>query len=295
MPPNSLLRPLPVDIILFALPLLIGIGAFFLGRFFHRWSIAVRAGLIVLTVAAIFLAWGILFHAIPGPINLVISHFGGVTVVLCWIILGVIGISWASPNPTMDLVFRLLIALLPLGLIAIESGGSLWFRYKNPDSWLNRPSESGVIRQTTSKTCLPASGAMLLHHYGINNMSEGELAYLANTSYFGTDNNVMARAMTRKIGKRNVRAVTIESNYDDMVERGIPFIAQVQLENIGNHAVLVKKLSPHTLVWIDPLPDPQGINFERHIDPDFFKAVWTGSAIVIEGMLPKPETPVASK
>jgi hypothetical protein len=284
MPPNSLLRPLPVDIILFAIPLLIGVGAFFLGRYFHRWSIAVRSGLIVLTVAAILLAWGILFHSIPRPIDLTFSYFGGVIVILCWIILGVIGISCATPDVGTDLVLRIIVSILPLGLIAVETGGSLWFRYKNTELWANRPRESGMMTQSTAKTCLPVAAAMLLHQYGVDDVSEGELAYLGNTSFFGTDNHVMARAITRKLGKRGVRAETIRTNYDDMVEREAPFIAQVQLEHIGNHAVLIRRITPHTLVWIDPLK-----GYEEHVEPHLFKLVWTGAAIVVDGMAPRPE------
>lgn len=289
MPPSSLLRPLPVDLVFFAVPLAIGLGAFLLGRFFHRWSILFRAFMILFTFLAVCLAWGLLFHAIPVPIANAFSFLGGIIIVLCWLILGVIGISWATPNPTVDMATRLLLALLPMALIAAEAGGALWVRFKEPDMWHNVP-RAGFMTQTNPKTCLPAAAALLLDRYGIEGISEGELAYLANTSYFGTDNFVMARALTRKIARKGVRAVNLKTTYDEMRERDQPFIAQVQLEEVGNHAVLVQQLGDYTLTWIDPLN-----GFEKIIERAYFESVWTGSAIVIEGMLPRPEPAVASK
>ncbi len=283
MPPSSLVRPLPVDIILFLVPILIGLGAFFLGRFFNRWSIAVRAGLIGLTTGAICVVAALLFHALPRPIDVSFSFAGGVIVVLCWMILGVIGFSWATPNPAAPLFFRFMIPILPLMLIGVEAGGSLWFRFFETHVWYNLPGESGVMKQTTKVTCLPAAAVMLLHQYGIDNVSEGEFAYLANTSFFGTDGHVMARAITQKIDKPGVRAVMIDVTYEEMAEREAPFIAQVQMQKMGTHSVFVKKLTLHTLVWVDPFD-----GFPRDVPPATFDHVWTGSVIVIEGMDPVP-------
>jgi len=217
MPPDELLRPLAVDIIYFLLPLLIGLGAFFLGWFFNRWSIAVRAGLIGLTVGAIFVVLALLFHAIPRDVELAFSHVGGVVIVLCWMILGVIGFSWSAPKPSSDFFARFVLPLMPLILIGVEAGGSLWFRFGHTDPWLNRPTGAGRMVQTTKMTCLPVSAAMLMYQHGFVDIdkddcenSEGELAYLANTSFFGTDGHVMARVITQKINKPGVRAVMKE-------------------------------------------------------------------------------------
>lgn len=285
MPPSSLLRPLVVDLWALLWPMLIGVAAFNLGRMFHRWPVAVRAGLIGCIVGLICVVTAALFNAIPRPLELAFSHVGGVLVVLCWMSLGIVGFSWASPErPRSTFFLRYMLVLAPLALIAVESGGSLWFRFESIDQWNNYPGEeSGRLVQTTKMSCLPATAAMLLYHYGITGISEGEFAYLANTSFFGTDGHVMARAITQKIGRPDVKARMVNMKYEDLVERGKPFIAQVQLEKIGNHSVLVKSITPNTLVWFDPLE-----GFDHHVTPNTFLGVWTGSAIIIEGL--EPET-----
>lgn len=282
MPPISLLRPLPIDLIYFLLPLVIGLAVFCIGRFLNRWTMMVRAGLVGLTLGAICVTFALLFRAIPRPIDLAFSYAGGVVVVLCWMILGVIGCSWSAPNPSSDFLFRIGLVVFPLALIGVESGGSLWFRYYRPEVWHNRPNPAGSMAQTTTTTCLPASAAMLLHQYGFPNASEGECAYLANTSFFGTDSHIMARAITQKIGKRGVRAIAVTATYQDMIDLGKPFIAQMQMESVGNHAVLVRRLSQHMVEVIDPLDG----NPRDDWKPKRFQEMWTGHAIVITGMEP---------
>jgi hypothetical protein len=282
MPPEALLRPLSVDVIYFLLPLLVGLGAFFVGRLFNRWPAAVRGALVALTVGAIFVVLALLFQAIPRPIELAFSYVGGVIIVLCWMILGVIGFSWSAPNPTSDVFARIFLALMPIGLIAIESGGSLWFRIFNTDPWLNRPTSNMV--QTTKMTCLPVCAAMLMYEYNLvdlnkDDCSEGEFAYLANTSYFGSDGHTIARVITQKIDKRGVQAKMIMSTYEDMVARNKPFIAEVQLAKIGKHAVLVKTpIKKHELIWVDPFYGKTQIKTAED-----FQLVWTGNAIVLDG------------
>src|SRR6187549_82733 len=39
MPSGDLLRPLVLDVFQLVWPLLVGVGAYFLGRWFHRWSV----------------------------------------------------------------------------------------------------------------------------------------------------------------------------------------------------------------------------------------------------------------
>jgi hypothetical protein len=291
MPPETLLRPLSSDVLSFLTPLLIGLGAYLLGRYFKRLSLAVRVSLVGLTVAAIFVVMAMLFQAMPRPVEVAFSYVGGVIIVLCWMILAVIGYSWATPNPSSDFFARFFLALMPVALIAVESGGSLWFRFINTEPWKNRPSAAnwgGRMVQTTKMTCLPVSAAMLLDSYGLVDkdkddfdFSEGELAYLANTSFFGSDGHVMARAMTQKIKLENPdgKATMYRATFDEMVERGAPFIAEVQLDNVGKHAVLIITITKHILLWIDPLVgEPQNKNASE------FESVWTGNVIVIEGV-----------
>lgn len=289
MPPSTLLRPLAVDLGAFAAPLLIGVAAFLIGRYFHRWSLFVRAMLIAITAVAVVAMWGLLFRVIPRPIDAAFSYIGGILVVLCWLVLGVIGFSWSNKSGSTDLLLRITLAILPLILIGIEASGGLWFRFESTEVWQNRPKSSGLMTQSTSMTCLPASAAMLLHQYGIEYVSEGECAYLANTSYFGTDANVMARALTRKINRRGVEARAISATFEKMVDRSTPFIAEVQLRERGRHAVLVTKASPFTVTWVDPLD-----GFPYDYPADYFTQVWNGTAIVIHGMA-VPQSNAASK
>jgi hypothetical protein len=290
MPPDSLLRPLALDIISFLMPLWIGLGAFFVGRHFNRWSTVVRIGLVGLTVALIFAVIALLFHALPRPVEMAFSYAGGVVIVLCWMILGVIGYSWSSPNPSSDIFARFFLALMPTALIAVEAGGSLLFRFGYTEPWYNRPTEAARMTQRTKMTCLPAAASMLMFKYDYVDISkddcceysEGELAYLAKTSLFGTDGHVMARVLTQKINNPGVSVAMRKYTYEEMVARGTPFVAEVQLEQVGKHSVLVTVIKQHHLQWIDPL------NGNPHdVHPSTFEKVWTGNAIVIDGKDPK--------
>lgn len=291
MPPETLLRPLASDVLSFLTPLLIGLGAYLLGRYFKRLSLAVRVGLVGLTVGAIFVVLAMLFQAMPRQVEIGFSYVGGVIIVLCWMILAVIGFSWATPNPSSDFFARFFLLMMPIALIGVEAGGSLWFRFVNTEPWKNRPSAfnwGGRMVQTTKMTCLPVSAAMLLYSYGLVDknkddfdFSEGELAYLANTSFFGSDGHVMARAMTQKIKLENPDGMArmFRATFDEMIERGAPFIAEVQLDNVGKHAVLITTFTRHVVEWIDPLVgEPQNKTAAE------FESVWTGNVIVIEGV-----------
>jgi hypothetical protein len=83
------------------------------------------------------------------------------------------------------------------GLIVLRSGACLWWRLVRPELWERRADPRGGLRQATGWTCYPAAAVMLLHHYGIA-AGEGEMAYSANTSLWGTDDHPMARALTAR-------------------------------------------------------------------------------------------------
>jgi len=232
---------------------------------------------------------------LPRPIELGISYAGGVIIVLCWMILAVIGFSWSAPKVSPDFFARFGLLLMPVALIGIEAGGSLWFRFVDTEAWQNRPNPllwEGRMVQSTNMTCLPACAAMLLYKYGLVadgeneecDFTEGELAYLANTSFFGTDAHIMAQAMTRKIKKEHPqsRAIAKRATLEEMVAWGAPFIAEVQFEKVGKHSVFVYTITQHELAYIDPfLSEPIG-----EIPHLVFDKLWTGNVIVIEGLSP---------
>ena len=277
MPDERLLRPLVVDWFHFAWPILVGLSSFYLGRYFHRWSASVRAALVGLTVGLMLIATASLFHFMPRQIEILFSHVGGITVFLCWMILGVMGISWSNPDPNTDIFLRIMAAAVPLLLIAIESSGSLWFRHKEQDAWYNFAAEKGdgTLRQSTASTCLPACGVMLLHANGVFGASEGELAYLSNTTFFGTEAHALARAITAKIGDPLKVAEARFATYDDCRDAGsVPFIAQIRFGNLNHHSVLITKIEKDSLIWVDPLARVS----ETKTRVDFEKR-WTGIVI----------------
>jgi ABC-type bacteriocin/lantibiotic exporter with double-glycine peptidase domain len=92
---------------------------------------------------------------------------------------------------------------------------------------------------------------MLLHHYGVQT-SEGEMAYLANTSYLGTDVRSIARALTLKGRSHGLLAQVALADYEACLRQTAPFLACVRVPGIGSHAVLVLRVNPDRVELIDP-------------------------------------------
>src|SRR6267378_3589822 len=82
----------------------------------------------------------------------------------------------------------------------------------------------------------PASATMVLYHHGVP-ASEGEIAYLAGTSLFGTDAFSLARAVTRKVEDRGWHAEVLWTEYDTMAKNPRPFIAYIHRP--GGHALFI--------------------------------------------------------
>ncbi|MBY0231583.1 MAG: hypothetical protein K2W96_20040, partial [Gemmataceae bacterium] len=127
------------------------------------------------------------------------------------------------------------------------------------------------VVQTSGTTCGPAAAAMLLRRYGIE-AGEGEMAYLAGTSLFGSDAHALARALEAKAG---LRAQGGRTRWE--ARQGAPFIAHVRGASLG-HAVLVERLDERGAT----ITDPAGGGTRRMARGEFERA-WDGTAVWISG------------
>jgi hypothetical protein len=270
-----MLRPLVYDLFVVVIPLCLGIAAFFLGRRVLRLRKTLRRLIISLTVVVVAIGAASVSGYIFFGLDSWLSAVGGGTVVLCWAALLLLGVVWSVPGRSLSTGFLCILAFIATGLIAFESSGRLYWRFCAGDLWTRVPDANGCLRQSSGVTCSPVAGAMLLHHHGIA-ASEGEMAYLANCSPFGTDAYNLTHALSRKIQDRSRRAETCRTDYQACVHGGWSFVAHVRRPEIGGHAIFVERATAESVDMIDPL------NGERRKQSaaDFQKE-WDGTVIRI--------------
>jgi hypothetical protein len=116
---------------------------------------------------------------------------------------------------------------------------------------------------------------MLLHQYGIT-AGEGEMAYHANTSLFGTDEHAMARALNAKVRGRGWQAIVEAADYEACVRQGGQLITHVCPPGVGEHAIFVKQARPDVVAIIDPLDGEL-----EHMPRAEFEAIWYGTLVRI--------------
>lgn len=117
---------------------------------------------------------------------------------------------------------------------------------------------------------------MLLQHYGIV-ASEGEMAYLANSSLLGTDAWSMVRALSRKAAPYGLRARHRHpESLVDLGDRPAPFVAHIFWRTGYGHAVFVEHIAAEGVVIIDPL---DGQRSELSLEQ--FERAWDGTAIYL--------------
>jgi hypothetical protein len=269
-------RALWVDLLAFLLPLLLGAAAFAAGAVLKARGSRLRYALAA--AAVVVVAGGGLAVAGRLPLELyaAVSRVGGGTVLVSWAALALLGIAWKAPKRTFSRGFMAALAAVAGVLIALESGGRLWWRFGAPEAWARTADDDGLIRQTSGMSCSPAAAVMLLHRHGVKS-SEGEMAYLAGTGPFGTDAHAMARALTEKLRPGGRAAVVRRGGYEDRVRDG-PFIAHVRLPGGGGHALLVERLSANWATVSDPADGQQ-----RLVPRPAFEAMWDGTAILVTG------------
>jgi hypothetical protein len=269
-----MLRPVGLDILGLLLPLVAGALAFWVGRRLRRWPVALATGMVALAVGLVILGGGSMARLLPDGLEQAISQAGGATILLSGVALLLLGVAWSAPARRISAGFLASLVALAGCLILIETSGPLWWRYCAAELWERVPDANGRLRQSSSVTCSPAAAAMLLHRYGIR-ASEGEMAYLAGTSLFGTDAPAMARALQEKVRERRWQARARHSGYAECVGRGEPFLAHLRGSDLG-HAVLVEGVSWEQVEIVDPLEGSP-----RRLSREEFEGAWDGTVIEI--------------
>jgi len=246
-----MLRPLYLDFLDVLLPLFVGVAALWGGKYLRRLPAAIFRGVIGVSIAIVAFLGVSYFTSLRDPVNDVLWHFGGIAAIACVLAMLLLGVVMSSPGRSTSTGFlRVLIGLVFL-IMVLNSGGRLWWRFVSQATWENAPDKNGCLTQSTGWTCSPAVASMLLHHYGIST-SEGEMAYLANTSYLGTDVQAIAQAMTTKGQANLLIAQVLRADYDGSLKQPGPFLACVWIPGIGSHAVLVLSINPEGVELIDP-------------------------------------------
>lgn len=246
-----MLRPLALDLLALVLPIAAGTAAFAMGRSLQLWPRPLRWLALTFAVGTVAIA-GVGLAAAPSALmSPVLSAVGG-TVLLCWIALFLLGVAWSAPNRSFSSPFLGCIVALAGCLLLIEGAGPVWWRFLAPGLWQRTTDSHGCLRQSSGLTCAPAAAVMLLHQYGVS-ASEGEIAYFANTSLFGTDAWSTARALTHRVRELGLHAEARVTDYEACLGAGRPFVAHVRRRDVGRHAVLVAHMSAQAVDVIDPL------------------------------------------
>jgi hypothetical protein len=272
---HVMFRPLFADLLTLLVPVGVGLLAFIGGWFFRRWPRWLQIACLGVAAAVVTGGAVALVGPLPDDMSALVSLAGGSTVLLCWAALLMVGIAWAAPNRRFSTGFLACLAAVAGGLLFIEGSGPLWWRFGAPELDFNVPDSQGRLRQSSGLTCSPAAAAMLLHRYGVR-ASEGEMAYLAGTSLFGSDAPAMSRALNEKIRPNGWKAYAGHADYDQCLRRGVPFVAHVQRADLG-HAVLVEQVSPDGVRIIDPIEGES-----KTLSRAGFELVWDGTVIWID-------------
>jgi hypothetical protein len=219
--------------------------------YLRRLAKAIFRGVIGISITIVVFLGVSYFTPLRDPANDFLWHFGGIAAIACVLAMLLLGVVISSPGRSTSTGFlRVLVGLVVL-IMVLNSGGRLWWRFVGQATWENTPDKNGCLTQSTGWTCSPAVASMLLHHYGISS-SEGEMAYLANTSYLGTDVEAIAQAMTTKGQANRLVAQVLRADYDGALKQSAPFLACVRIPGIGSHAVLVLSINPEGVELIDP-------------------------------------------
>jgi hypothetical protein len=261
-----------LDVAAFLLPILVGVGLFLLGRTFRRWLWGVRGAAILLSLAVIALALLSLARVLPLAVERVAFDLGGMTTLLCLVAMFLLGVVWGVPKRSLTAPFLITLALIALVVVGIESSGRLWWRFGSPEAWSRTADEDGLLRQSSTVTCAPAAAVMLLHQYGIT-AGEGEMAYLSGTTVLGTDATGIARALEAKAEPHGLRVEVAQTNYDECLSHGKPFLAHVAGQYLG-HAAAVVGMTPEQVFLLDPAEGKLG-----QLTRDEFEAQWDRVAV----------------
>lgn len=280
-----MLRPLPIDLLSFLLPLGAGVGLFYAGKrlyrlppLFYRFAVAL-AVLVVLLLAA---AYAASLHEWTASVLL---PLGGQTSLTCWAAAFLLGVVWSAPGrSTSSGLLAALVGLVAV-ILALDGSGRLGWRFFGAEAWRNAPDPDGCLTQTTGWTCGPCAAAMLLHHHGIPT-TEGEMAYLADTSWLGADLPRVAAALEAKAAAKGLSAHIKRTDYEACRRRGVPFLARTNIPNVGLHLLYVERAGAEDVELIDPLRGRR-----ERMSRETFQGKWEGQVIYLAANTEEGERP----
>jgi hypothetical protein len=247
---KTMFRPLFLDLLDVLLPLAAVFLALLGGRFLERATLWIFRTIIGLAITIVVVLGVTFFTPYRGEVGDALWHVGGVSTIACGAAMLLLGVVWAARGRSTSTGFLRVMAGLVGLIVVLSSGGRLWWRTVSTAAWQNAPDAKGCLTQSSGWTCAPAAAAMLLHQHGIA-ASEGEMAYLAGTSYLGTDVPSIARSLALKSELR-LSAQIKNADYDACREMTNPFYASVHVPGIGGHAVLVLRVFADEVELIDP-------------------------------------------
>jgi len=242
------LQPLWLDILVLVIPIAAAVTAFLAASQTFQLPPARRLATLLSPVLLVggLVAYGQLSPASGAPL---LARFGGIGILLPIVTVFLLGAAWGAPKRSVSSAFLGVVALIALSVIVVHSSGRLYWRTIAAEAWERFPESNGVLRQSRGFSCAPAAAAMLLHAHGIE-ISEGELAYRAGTSFLGTDADSLARAIQRVLPP-GLRSEVVRSVSDLDGAGDAPFVAYIGGRFAG-HAIVVRPLPDGRLEIVDP-------------------------------------------
>ncbi len=270
-----MLHPLALDLFLTFSSVCAGAAALACGYFLVKLSKPAQVTVLIITLGFLILVGITLAGIMPFRVRVILSALGGGSVAMSCAALILIGFAWASPKRTLSKHFLGTLVAIVAVVLLIEGGGRLWWRFAADSLWQRTANRNGLVTQSTRWTCSPAAAVMLLHAHGVR-ASEGEMAYLANTSLFGTYGFDLTRALTEKICDHGWHAELHETSYAVCLSRSKPFVAHIWSQETGGHAIFVHRLTSAHAFVVDPL-----VGWPAKKSREDFERVWDGTAIWI--------------
>lgn len=123
--------------------------------------------------------------------------------------------------------WRRAVLLTPIVLLSMLGPARLLLNEPPPTG--NRWDASGVCRQTTPVTCVPAAAATLLMHHGITDASETEMARLCLTTERGTHLFGLYRGLTLKVRNAGLDVVVDHATLGELDRLALPAILCMKL------------------------------------------------------------------
>ncbi len=122
------------------------------------------------------------------------------------------------------------------------------------DAWdlTGRPDYGGLCMQTQSWTCGPAAAATILAELGIES-DEREMAMLCDAlPLTGTDAVSMCFGLRRKLEGTGYRVQLRHSNWDDLLSEPLPALAQMNVDFLLDHWVVLLEIRGNGVLAGDP-------------------------------------------